>query len=468
MHLSIPLNRRSILQGGLGLGALALTQLLQAEEPANPLAAKKPMFPAKAEHIIYLHMIGAPSQLDLYDPKPELQKRDGQECPASLLEGKRFAFIGGAMSLAGSPFQFTKHGQSGQVLSELLPHFSKVVDDVAIVRTVHTEEINHAPAQLFLHTGFGRGGRPGLGSWVTYGLGSSNRDLPAYMVMLSGPLGGAGTAVYGSGFLPSIYQGIPLRSSGEPVLFLSDPPGQSAKDRRNILDALKELNQQKLEQSGDPEIATRIGQYEMAYRMQRSVPELMDLKQETQETLNLYGAQPGKASFANNCLLARRLVERGVRIVELYDADWDHHSNLATALPRKAKDIDQPMAALLADLKRRGLLEKTLVVWGSEFGRTPLRQGINGEGKKTSAGRDHHKDAFTMWLAGGGIRGGVSYGTTDDFGFNPAENAVATHDINATILHLLGLDHEKLTYKYQGREFRLTDVHGKVIQPIVG
>jgi hypothetical protein len=413
-------------------------------------------------------MIGAPSQLDLFDPKPELLKRDGQPCPPELLKGRRFAFIGGdQLTLAGSRYTFARHGQSGAQISELLPHLTRVADDIAVVRSLHTNEINHAPAQMFLHTGFGQGGRPSFGSWVTYGLGSENQDLPAYVVLVSGPTGGAGTSLWSSGFLPSVYQGVQFRTSGDPVLFLSDPKGQGRQDRRRILDAVAALNQAALEEAGDPEIATRISQYEMAYRMQTSVPELMDIAQESPATLAMYGATPGKPSFANNCLLARRLVERGVRLVQLYDADWDHHNNIATRLPNKCRDVDQGKAALVMDLKQRGLLDDTLVIWGGEFGRTPLRQGVSGDGTTTKAGRDHHKDAYTMWLAGGGIKPGITYGRTDDFGFGVVENPVHVHDLNATVLHLLGLDHERLTYRYQGREFRLTDVHGHVMRGLL-
>lgn len=460
-----PASRRTFFQqGGLGLGSLALFGLLQGEAAGSAL---QPHFAPRAKHVIYLHMIGAPSQLDLFDAKPELVKRDGEPCPESLLAGKRFAFIGNEKRLSGSRFKFAQHGKSGQQLSELLPNLAKVADDIAIIRTLHTEEINHAPAQIFLHTGFGRGDRPSFGSWVTYGLGSTNSDLPAYVVLLSGNAGGAGTAMWSSGFLPSVNQGVQFRSQGDAVLYLSNPAGHSAESRRRVLDATKALNEARFADVGDPEIATRISQYEMAYRMQTKVPELIDLQSESSETLGRYGAQPGKASFANNCLLARRLVERGVRVVELYDADWDHHSNIENSLPRKAKDVDQAMAALIGDLKERGLLKDTLVIWGSEFGRTPLAQGIGGNGEKTKPGRDHHKDAFTMWLAGGGVKGGVSVGQTDEFGFNIAERPVHVHDLNATVLHLLGLDHERLTFKYQGREFRLTDVHGKVVGELI-
>ena len=464
------IHRRHFFQKtGLGIGALALGSLLReaSAESVNPLAPKPPLFAPKAKRVIYLHMIGAPSQLDLFDPKPELVKHDGEKCPESLLAGKRFAFIGGEMRLAGSKFKFGTHGQCGQTLSELLPNMARMADDVTVIRSLHTEEINHAPAQMFLHTGFGRGGRPSFGSWVTYGLGSVNADLPAYIVLLSGPAGGAGTSMWSSGFLPSVYQGIQFRTQGDAVLYLSNPEGYGTERRRRVLDAVGTLNQTHLASVGDPEIATRISQYELAYRMQTSVPELMDISKESADTLALYGAAPGKASFANNCLLARRLVERGVRVVELYDSDWDHHSNIATSLPKKCRDVDQPMAALVTDLKQRGMLDDTLIIWASEFGRTPLAQGIGGEGEKTKPGRDHHKDAYTVWLAGGGIKRGLSYGQTDEFGFNVAENPVHVHDLNATVLHLLGLDHERLTFKYQGREFRLTDVQGKVVDELL-
>ncbi|MCA9181541.1 MAG: DUF1501 domain-containing protein, partial [Planctomycetales bacterium] len=396
----------------------------------------------------------------------ELVKRDGQPCPAEVTKDRDFAFIGKTSTLAGSPYRFSRHGASGQTLSELLPNLARVVDELAIIHSVHSEEINHAPAQMFLHSGFGRGGRPSLGSWVSYGLGSENHELPAYVVLLSGPAGGAGTSLWSNGFLPSIHQGIQFRSQGDPVLFLSSPEGHSSADRRRVLDALSTLNREQYATSGDPEIATRIAQYEMAYRMQTSVPELMNIDGETSETLELYGAKPGKSSFANNCLLARRLVERGVRLIELYDSDWDHHSNLESRLSQKCLETDRPIAALIEDLRRRGLLQDTLLIWGSEFGRTPLRQGAEAESSKLS-GRDHHKDAFTMWLAGGGIKGGVSYGSSDELGMDVAENGVHVHDLNATILHLLGLDHQRLTYRYQGREFRLTDVHGNVVHNIL-
>ena len=458
------MNRRAFLNsGGIGFGGVALASLLQNDLMG---ALGQPHFAPRAKHVIYLHMIGAPSQLDLFEEKPELVKRNNQPCPAEVTKDRDFAFIGKTSTLAGSPWKFSRHGECGHVMSELLPHLSEVADDLAFIRSLHTDEINHAPAQMFLHSGFGRGGRPSFGSWVSYGLGSENEDLPGYVVLLSGPAGGAGTSMWASGFLPSVHQGIQFRSQGDPVLFLSSPAGHDRADRREVLDALADLNTQHFESSGDPEIESRIAQYEMAFRMQASVPELMSIDGETEATLKSYGALPGRASFANNCLLARRLVERGVRLIELYDADWDHHRTIQSRLPKKCQETDQPIAALINDLKQRDLLKDTLLVWGSEFGRTPLSQGEQTKGQGLP-GRDHHKDAFTMWLAGGGVKGGASHGMTDDFGMDIAENGVHVHDLNATILHLMGIDHEKLTYRYQGREFRLTDVHGRVVNEII-
>jgi uncharacterized protein (DUF1501 family) len=470
----LALTRRALLQSsGISLGAIALAGLLRDEcrgdrAPDNdPLAPGQPHFAAKAKSVIYLHMVGAPSQLDLFDHKPELAKRDGELCPQEFLDGQRFAFLRGHPKLMGTQFKFEKHAGGGIELSELLPELAKVAHELAVIKTIHTEEFNHGPAQLFLHTGFGRLGRPSFGSWVTYGLGSESRDLPAYVVMITGAMAGAGSSLWSSGFLPSVYQGIQFRPSGDPVLFLSNPKGHTPADRRRVLDAISTLNREQLADVGDPEIATRINQYELAYRMQSSVPELMDLSRESAETLSAYGASPGKASFANNCLLARRLVERGVRIVELFDEGWDHHSGIATNLPRKCKQVDQPIAALLTDLRQRGLLDETLVIFGGEFGRTPMLQSESGDGRSTASGRDHHKGAFTMWLAGGGVKGGVSWGQTDDLGYTIAEHPVHVHDLNATVLHLLGLDHERVTFKYQGRQYRLTDVHGSVVRGIL-
>ncbi len=469
MHSYLNSSRRAFLNNaGVGISGLALSELLNndaaiAADTSRP--SEKAHFAPRAKHVIYLHMIGAPSHLDLFDDKPELRKHHNEPCPAEVTKDRDFAFIGKTSTLAGSPWRFSQHGQSGQSFSELLPHLGTVADELAVIRSVHNDEINHAPAQMFLHSGFGRGGRPSFGSWVTYGLGSESADLPSYVVLVSGATGGAGTSLWSAGFLPSIFQGIQFRSTGDPVLFLSNPDGHSREDRRRMLNAVGKLNRQRLEATGDPEIETRIGQYEMSYRMQASVPELMDIKGESKQTLESYGAKPGKASFANSCLLARRLVERGVRLVELYDSGWDHHGNIENRLPSKCKETDQPIAALIKDLKQRGLLDETLIIWGSEFGRTPLNQGVTkGDGLN---GRDHHKDAYTMWLAGGGVKGGVSYGQTDDFGMDIAENPVHVHDLNATVLHLLGLNHERLTHRHQGREFRLTDVHGRVIDDIL-
>ena len=473
-HLLRISRRHFFKRTGFSLGSIALGSLLAetfaAGAPAripNPLAARKPQFPAKAKSVIYLHMVGAPSQIDLFDHKPLLEKYHDQLCPQELIEGKRFAFLRGHPKIASSPYQFLRHGKSGQEISELLPKLGQVADDMAIVKSMRTDEFNHGPAQLFLHTGFGRPGRPSFGSWVTYGLGSENENLPTYVVLLSGPLPGAGTSLWSNGFLPSIQQGVQFASNGDPVMFLSNPGGHSRADRRRLRDAVASLNEQALAEVGDPEIATRIGQYEMAFRMQTAVPELGDLSAESASTLEMYGAQPGKTTFANNCLLARRLVERGVRVVQLYDSNWDHHSDLANGLPRKCRDVDQPMAALILDLKQRGLLDETLVIWGGEFGRTPMQQVQGGDGGATKPGRDHHKDAFTMWMAGGGVKPGISYGKTDDFGFGVAEDPVHVHDLNATVLHLLGMDHERLTFKYQGRDFRLTDVHGQVVKGLL-
>jgi Protein of unknown function (DUF1501) len=472
-HLAA-LTRRALFQhAGMGLSSIALSSLLgessRAEiAVADPQAAKPPHFQPRAKNVIFLHMVGAPSQLELFDHKPTLAKFDGQPCPKHLIEGQRFAFLRGHPSLLGPRFRFGRHGQSGLELSELLPHLASVADEIAVVKTLHTEQINHGPAQLMFHTGFGRFGRPGIGSWVSYGLGSENSDLPAYVVMVTGKVAGAGSALWGSGFLPSVHQGVEFRSQGDPVLFLSNPAGITAEDRRRLLDGVQSLNREQLADVGDPEIATRISQYEMAFRMQTSVPELMSLKGESAGALAAYGAKPGQASFANNCLLARRLVERGVRFVQLFHADWDTHSNIDTGLPARCQEVDQPMAALVKDLKQRGLLNDTLVVWGGEFGRTPMLQGTDADDNPAAKpGRDHHKDAFSIWLAGGGMKGGMTVGQTDDLGYTIAERPVHVNDFHATLLHLLGLDHERLTFKFQGRKYRLTDVAGKVVRELL-
>jgi hypothetical protein len=455
-------------QAGFGIGATALAGLLQADSPTT--GPKPPMFPAKAKSIIYLFMAGAPSQVDLLDPKPTLQKYDGQNIPDEFIKGERFAFIKGKPRLLGSPFEFTRGGQSGAEISELLPHLKSVSDEIAIIRSMHTTQFNHAPAQIFMNTGFQIVGRPSMGSWMTYGLGSECKDLPGFVVLISGenqPDGGK--ACWGSGFLPSVYQGVEFRSQGDPVLFLTNPEGVSDNARRASLDLIKRLNEEHLASVGDPEISTRIASYEMAYRMQSSVPELVDMKDEPDSVHKLYGTEPGKKSFANNCLLARRLVERGVRFVQLYHRGWDNHGtsshdDIVNRLPRLCQETDRAAAALVADLKQRGLLDTTMVVWGGEFGRTPMNEARN---QSKFLGRDHHPRAFTMWVAGGGFKPGLTFGKTDDLGYNIAEDPVEVHDLHATILRQMGMDHTKLTYRFQGRDFRLTDVAGNVIEKLI-
>jgi hypothetical protein len=460
------ITRRTLFkQLGYGIGGVALSSLL-----AENLFAQTPHFAPKAKRIIYLFMAGAPSQIDLFDPKPTLVKHNGQPIPAEIVKGERFAFIKGSPKLLGSPHAFEQVGKSGQWISELLPHFKEIVDDVAIVRSMHTEQFNHAPAQLFMNTGFQIPGRPSLGSWLSYGLGTENRDLPSFVVLLSGqnnPDGGK--ACYGSGFLPSIHQGVEFRSKGDPVLFVTDPDGVSREIRRDSLDAIRDLNQIHHAQTLDPETETRIAQYELAYRMQASVPELMEIDKEPPEIHEMYGTKPGEKSFGNNCLLARRLVERGVRFVQLYHRGWDQHgesegNDIKQGLGRMCKETDQAAAALVKDLKQRGLLEDTIVVWAGEFGRTPMNEGRNGV---PYMGRDHHPRAYTIWLAGGGIKPGTAYGSTDELGYNIAENPMSVYDLNATLLHLMGLDHTRLTYRHQGRPFRLTDVSGEVVRGIL-
>ena len=462
-HYLTETRREFLKHTGAGIGAMALGSVLNGAGTA----AQRPHHRPRAKHVIYIHLVGAASQLDLFDYKPELVKRDGQKCPDHMFKGKQLAFIREHPLLLGTRFKFQKHGQSGLELCEYLPKLGGVADELCLVKSIRTEHFNHAPAQLFMHSGFGRFGRPGIGSWVSYGLGTENRDLPGYVVMITGSVAGAGNSLWGSGFLPTVHQGIEFRSSGDPVLFLSNPKGIRGADRREIVDGINFLNKQALADVGDPEIATRISQYELAFRMQNSVPELMDTSKETKTTHTLYGTEPGKASFANNCLLARRLVERGVRFVQLFDQGWDHHSGVFNSIPRKAKQLDQPVAALIRDLKQRGLLDDTLIVMGAEFGRTPMLQGRSNGGNAGNVGRDHHKEGFTMVLAGGGVKGGASFGATDELGYEAADNPVHMHDVNATLLHLLGIDHEQLTYRYQGRDFRLTDVDGHVMSRIL-
>jgi hypothetical protein len=458
----------------VGLGSMALASLLNparaADTLSGPLAPKKGHFPGKARAIIYLFMAGGPSQLELWDYKPKLNELHGKPIPDELIQGKRFAFMDSFTKekpkLLGTKRKFKQHGQAGTWVSECLPYTAGVVDDLAVVRSLSTNVFNHAPAKLFINTGSPQFGRPSMGAWVTYGIGSEAKDLPGFVVLQSGPRGPRGGApLWGSGFLPTAYQGVPFRTTGDPVLNLSRPRGVTAERQREVLDAVKELNELRQADTGDAEIGTRIASYEMAYKMQTSAPELIDIAKEDKKTLELYGAVPGKPSFANNCLLARRLVERGVRFVQLYHTDWDHHGggsdNLTTGLDGVCKQVDQPAAALVKDLKQRGLLDSTLVMWGGEFGRTPM-----GEIRDT-VGRNHHIDAFTMWFGGGGIKPGVNLGTTDEIGFAGVEDRVHVHDVQATVLHLLGLEHTKLTYKFQGRDFRLTDVHGNVVKKLL-
>lgn len=450
---------------GVGLGGIAMNHLMQgdatASSAANLLAPKKSPFPAKAKRVIFLFMGGAPSHIDLFENKSTLAKLDGTPPPAELLEGYRSAFIKPDNMLLGPKFPFKRYGQCGMEMADILPHLGGMADEITWIKSMHTDAFNHAPAQILMSTGSQQFGRPSLGSWVTYGLGSETENLPAFVVLSSGKKGpSGGSANFGSGFLPSVYQGVPFNSVGDPVLFLSNPEGINRKSQRSAIDAINVLNQKRFDSVADPEIQTRMNSFEMAYRMQDVAPEVTDISLESPETLELYGAKPGEPSFANNCLLARRLVEQGVRFVELFHESWDQHGNLKKDLEKNCGDTDQACAALLKDLKQRGLLEDTLVVWGGEFGRTPMVQG-------GLDGRDHHSNAFTMWMAGGGSKGGYIHGATDDLGFNAIEKPVHVHDLNATILHLLGFNHERLTFRSQGRDFRLTDVHGNVVKDIV-
>ncbi|MFO0811119.1 MAG: DUF1501 domain-containing protein [Gemmataceae bacterium] len=451
---------------GIGVGKAALASLLAERAVHASDAMPKPHFAPKATSVIYLFMAGGPSQLDLFDYKPKLNELEGQPIPPSVIEGKRFAFMDTfnkePPKLLGTSRKFARHGQCGAWVSELFPHTATVVDDLTFLKTVTTEQVNHAPAKLFANTGSGLFGRPSMGSWVTYGIGSEAHDLPGFVVLQSGPRGPRGGAVnWGSGFLPTVHQGVPFRSGGEPILSLTNPPGFSERRQGQAIGAIEDLNRLRLDATGDPEIATRIRQYELAFKMQASAPKLIDFSDETNETLSLYGITAGQPSYAANCLLARRMVERGVRFVQLYHTNWDHHGgpgeDLQKDLDKVTKDVDQANAALVTDLKRRGLLDRTLVVWGGEFGRTPMGE------RRDKVGRNHHIDASTMWLAGGGTKPGVTVGATDDFGYSSIEDRLHVHDVQATILHLLGLDHTKLTYRFQGRDFRLTDVAGKVI-----
>jgi len=467
-----PSTRRAFFgHAGLNLGALGLASLLGRDadgnvgSSSNPMAARPPHYAPKAKSVIYLFMAGGPSQLELFEQKPVLKQLSGQSPPQSFLEGKRFAFLKGTEKLLGPEPTFGRYGESGAVLSDLLPHHRKIADEVCFIKSMQTDVFNHGPAKLLTQTGSPQPGRTSMGSWVTYGIGSEADNLPGFVVLQSGPRGPrAGSALWSSGFLPTSYQGVPFRGQGDPILHLRSPQGFDRPAQDAFTGAVKRLNQLRYDAVGDPEIQTRIAAYEMAYRMQISAPELMDLSGEPQHVLDLYGAEPGKASYANNAILARRLVERGVRFVQLYHTNWDQHGggeSLENELPLRCKQVDQASAALVLDLKQRGLLDDTLVIWGGEFGRTPMGEN------RSPTGRDHHIDAYTLWMAGGGVQPGMSYGATDELGLAVTENPVHVHDLQATILHLLGLDHERLTFRFQGRDFRLTDVHGHVVRDIL-
>jgi hypothetical protein len=453
---------------GIGLGKLALASLLvrdrvvQAAEEERPAQTNQGIgafhFAPRAKRVIFLFMAGAPSQLDLFDYKPRLAEFEGKPIPPSIIQGQRYAFIQPDAAVLGPRFSFAKHGESGIELSEVMPHLAKVVDELAVVRSVHTDSFNHSPAQLFMNTGFAIPGRPSIGAWLSYGIGSEADDLPAFVVLKSGGSLSGGAAMWNAGFLPSSHQGVPFRSQGEPLLHVSNPEGYDTQAQRATLDLVRQFNQRQLQIVGDPEIATRIEAYEMAFRMQSRAPELMDMARETQATLDLYGARPGDpdAVFANNVLLARRLAERGVRFIQVYHAGWDHHSDVEGGVRTQCQQTDQACAGLIADLRQRGMLDETLVIWGGEFGRTPMVEASAALGR--SMGRDHHPQAFTMWLAGGGIRRGITYGETDELGFHVVADAVHVHDLQATLLHTLGIDHRRLTFRFRGLNFRLTGV----------
>ncbi|WP_442507610.1 DUF1501 domain-containing protein [Novipirellula sp. SH528] len=479
-QLQIQTRRHFLQQSAAGLGGIALASLMgdtkaagvTAGKPvADPLMLRQPHFPAKAKRVIYLHMTGSPPNLDMYDYKPSLAQHSDQDCPAEFLAGREFAFTSGTPKLMGSPRKWAQVGKHGTWMSDAIPHFHGIADDLCMVHSMYTDQFNHAPAELLVYTGSPRSGRPSMGSWVTYGLGSENENLPGFVVLISsGVQPNGGKASFGNGFLPSVYQGVQCRSKGDPVLYASDPNGMDRQMRRKTLDALHDLNELQAAEMGHPETLTRISQYELAFRMQTAVPEVMDISQETQATLDEYGAKPGDSSLANNCLLARRLVESGVRFVQLFDWGWDFHgtgadTGITDGLTKKCATMDKPIAALIKDLKQRGLFEDTLIVWGGEFGRTPFREGRTAGSKVL--GRDHYPDAFTMWMAGAGVKGGFDYGQSDELGFSVSENPVHVHDLQATILHLLGFDHEQLTYRFQGRDYRLTDVHGHVVKDLL-
>jgi hypothetical protein len=459
---------------GYGLGKIALAGLLSgaldrpasaAAAPINPLAPKQPQFPGKAKAVIHLFMAGAPSQLEIFDNKPELAKLEGKPLPPSVIGGQRYAFIRPDAAVLGPRFKFARHGQCGTELSEMVPHMAKVVDDLCMIHSVQTDQFNHAPAQIFFNTGFSQPGRPCIGSWALYGLGAETKDLPAFVVMSTGAGISGGSANWSSGFLPTVYSGVRLRNGASPILDVLSPKGCDAEVQKQTLELVTRLDRERLQAIGDPEIATRINAYEMALRLQTSAPELTNLRSESKATLDMYGCDPDKPSFARACLLARRMVERGVRFVNIYHEGWDAHSDVTGNVTKNCKATDQGSAALVQDLKQRGLLDSTLVVWGGEFGRTPMVESNAALGR--SLGRDHHPSAFTIWMAGGGVKKGLNYGATDDLGFHVVDKPVHVHDVQATILHLLGFDHEKLTFHHAGRDFRLTDVHGRVVSDIL-
>ncbi|HJT78407.1 MAG TPA: DUF1501 domain-containing protein [Gemmataceae bacterium] len=471
-HLLHVTRRHFFRECGVGVGKIALASLLTgaftrpaAAAPANPLAPKPPHFAPKAKRVIYLFMAGAPSQLDLFDHKPALAKYEGKPIPPSIIGGQRYAFIRPDAAALGPRFKFAKHGKCGAELAEVLPHLATVVDDVCFIKSVHTDQFNHAPAQILLNTGFAQPGRPSMGSWVTYGLGAETSNLPAFVVMSTGAGISGGAANWSSGFLPTVYSGVRFRNQGDPILDVTSPAGVDARLQRDSLDLVGDLNRRRLADVGDPEIATRIAAYEMAYRLQTSAPELMNLRSETKATLAMYGADPDKPSFARACVLARRMIERGVRFVNIYHEGWDAHSDVVGNHRKNCGDTDRAAAALVKDLKQRGLLDETLVIWGGEFGRTPMVESNPALGR--SLGRDHHPQAFTMWLAGGGIKAGFTYGATDELGFNVVEDPVHVYDLQATILQCLGFNHERLTFRHAGRDYRLTDVHGNVVKAIL-
>ena len=469
--------RRHFLKNcGVGLGAGALAQMLSPDAfglkaPGNPLLPRKSHFSSKAKRVIYIHLTGSPPHLDLWDYKPELVKRTDQECPDEFIKGKKFAFTSGTPKLMGTPRKFSQYGKSGMWMSDAIPHLHKHADDLCVIKSMHTDQFNHAPAELFVHTGFPQPGRPSFGAWTTYGLGSVNQDLPGYVVLISsGTQPNGGKNSFSAGFIPSVYQGVQCRSKGDPVLYVSNPPGMDRNLRRASLDALRDLNQKAAEDFAHPETLTRIAQYELAYRMQASVPDVMDISKESKETLESYGAKVGGASLGNNCLLARRLAEKGVRFVQLFDWGWDFHGtnpkeDIRDGLTNKCSTMDKPIAALIKDLKERGLFDETLIIIGGEFGRTPFREGRTSKG--SVLGRDHFPDCYSMVMAGCGVKGGHVHGESDELGFGVANDPVHVHDLQATWMHLLGFDHEQLTYRFQGRDYRLTDVHGHVVKDLI-